>query len=112
MFDFCLCIFLISRFSINASPILDQQVEGSDGLELVIPGAQTFTVGIAGYLSRLDLDLSGRRGEERSYAIGVSRESIDGRPLDDYDSHFLFYEDGRFLICHFPVFLISVYPSW
>ncbi|GBE07812.1 hypothetical protein BMS3Abin11_00929 [bacterium BMS3Abin11] len=78
-------------------PILDQEVEGNTTVGLVIPGAQSFTVGIDGYLSRLEVELSGHGSETRSYGIGLTRSSENGAPLDNFESNYLFYETGSLI---------------
>lgn len=87
-------IFLFVCLDANATPVLDQSLDANNGLGLVVPGAQTFTVGIDGLLSGFELKLSGRSDEVRSYTVGLSRTNLDGSPLADYTSEFLYSSSG------------------
>mgnify|MGYP000089821883 CR=1 FL=1 len=96
----------------GATLILDQDFEGTEGsVGLVIPGAQTFTVGIDGYLSAFDVELGGRREQTRSYVIGLTRTSDSGKPLDNYLDNFLFSSSGSLINQNEDVWLRFITPD-
>jgi len=94
LFLLIVCLGFFPEFS-RATPILDQEVIGNTDIGIVIPGAQSFTVSNDGYLTNLEVELGGRRGETRSYGIGITRSNFGGTPIDDYESNYLFYESGE-----------------
>lgn len=85
---------LLWPLTVSSAPILDQQVEGNTNVGLVLPGAQSFTVGMDGLLTSFEVELSGRREEERSYQVGLTRANADGSPVDDFESSYLFTQSG------------------
>ena len=95
MFTLVALAFACSPRPASALPIVDQQFEGSNAIGFHIPAAQSFTVGLDGYLTRLDVELGGHLGAP--YGIGLTVANADGSPLDDYASNFLFYETRTIL---------------